>query len=42
MEKLKNKLSEGQKRNSKRSFAEKSLQCEIPSKYQEADYEWLS
>ena len=41
MEKLKNKLSEGKKRNSKRSFAEKALQSEIPSKYDEADYEWL-
>ena len=38
---LKNKLSEGQKRNRKRSFAEKALQSEIPSKYDEADYEWL-
>ena len=25
----------------KRSFAEKALQSEIPSKYDEADYEWL-
>ena len=25
----------------KRSFAEKALQNEIPSKYDEADYEWL-
>ena len=39
--KLKNKLSEGQKRNRKRSFEEKTLQSEIPSKYDEADYEWL-
>ena len=39
--KLKNKSSEGQKRNRKRSFAEKALQSEIPSKYNEADYEWL-
>ena len=37
--KLKNKLSEGQKRNRKRSFAEKALQSEIPSRYNEADYE---
>ena len=34
-------MSEGQKRNRKRSFAEKTLQSEIPSKYDEADYEWL-
>ena len=39
--KLKNKLIEGQKRNRKRSFSEKALQSEIPSKYDEADYEWL-
>ena len=39
--KLKNKLSEGQKRSRKSSFAEKALQSEIPSKYDEADYEWL-
>ena len=37
--KLKNKLREGQKRNRKRSFAEKALQSEIPSKYDKADYE---
>ena len=36
--KLKNKLNEGQKRNKKRSFAEKALQSEIPSSmYDEAD-----
>ena len=34
-------MSEGQKRNRKRSFAEKALQSEIPSKYDEADYELL-
>ena len=39
--KLKNKFNEGQKRNRKRSFAEKALQIEIPSKYDEADYKWL-
>ena len=40
--KLKNKLSEGQKRNRKRrNFAEKALQNEILSKYDKADYEWL-
>ena len=39
--KLKNRLSEGQRRNRKRNFAEKALQSEIPSKYDEADYEWL-
>ena len=39
--KLKNKLSEGHKRNRKRRFAERALQSEIPSKYDEADYEWL-
>ena len=38
--KLKNKLSEGQKRN-KKEFSEKALQSEIPSKYDEAEYEWL-
>ena len=39
--KLKNKLSEGQKKNRKRSFAEKAFKSEIPSKYDEADYERL-
>ena len=39
--KLKNKLSEGQKRNRKRTFAKEALQSEIPSKYDEADYGWL-
>ena len=34
-------MSEGQKRNRKRSFAEKALQSEILSKYDEADYERL-
>ena len=34
-------MTEGQKRNRKRSFAEKTLQSKIPSKNDEADYEWL-
>ena len=38
MEKLKKKLNEGQRKNQGRSFAEKVLQSEIPSKYEEDDY----
>ena len=38
---LKEILAEGQKRNKKRSFAEKRLQSEVPSQYEEEDYGWL-
>ena len=39
--KLKKKLNEGQKKNKKESFKNKTLQSEIPSKYEDGDYEWL-
>ena len=38
---LKEILAEGQKRNRKRSFAEKKLQSEVRSQYEEEDYGWL-
>ena len=38
---LKESLAEGQKRNDKGSFAEKRLQSEVPSQYEEEDHGWL-
>ena len=38
---LKDILEEGQKRNEKRSFAEKRRQSKVPSQDEEEDYGWL-